>query len=53
VRIEIVVVFPAPFGPSSAKNCPDSTSKLTPSTAFTVPLRYRLTRSQTSITGAI
>src|SRR6266571_4186612 len=53
VRIEMVVVLPAPFGPSSAKNCPCSTSKLTPSTAFTVPFRYRLTRSRTSIAGAI
>src|SRR5690348_12569210 len=49
----MVVVLPAPFGPSSAKNCPCSTSKLTPSTAFTVPFRYLLTRSRTSIAGAI
>src|SRR6266581_6156319 len=53
VRIEMVVVLPAPFGPSSAKNCPCSTSKLTPSMAFEVPFRYRLTRSRTSIAGAI
>jgi hypothetical protein len=31
VRIEIVVVLPAPFGPSSAKNSPARTSKLIPS----------------------
>src|SRR6266852_3848962 len=53
VRMEIVVVLPAPFGPSSAKNWPCSTSKVTPSTAFTVPFRYRFTRSRTSIAGAI
>src|SRR5438876_4302529 len=53
VRIEIVVVFPAPLGPRRAKNCPCSTSKLTPSTAFELPFRYRFTRSRTSIAGAI
>jgi len=35
VRIEIVVVFPAPFGPRSAKSSPRATAKLIPSTAFT------------------
>jgi hypothetical protein len=35
VRIEIVVVLPAPLGPSRAKNSPSFTSKLIPSTAFT------------------
>ena len=39
VRMAMVVLLPAPFGPSSAKNCPGSTLKLTPSTAFVVPLR--------------
>ena len=34
VRIEIVVVLPAPFGPSRAKNSPPPTSKEIPSTAF-------------------
>ena len=34
VRMEIVVVFPAPFGPSSAKSSPSWTRKLIPSTAF-------------------
>jgi hypothetical protein len=34
VRIEIVVVLPAPFGPRRAKNSPASTLKLAPSTAF-------------------
>src|SRR3979409_1212964 len=53
VRIEIVVVLPAPFGPSSAKNCPCSTTNLTPSTALTAALRYRFTRSRTSIAGVM
>ncbi len=35
VSTPIVVVFPAPFGPSSPKTSPGATSKLTPSTAFT------------------
>ena len=39
VRMDIVVVLPAPFGPSSAKSSPGGTSKLTPSTAFTSALR--------------
>jgi hypothetical protein len=39
VRIEIVVVLPAPFGPSSAKNSPAPTSNEMPSTAFRVALR--------------
>ena len=34
VRIEMVVVFPAPFGPSSTKNSPGFTWKEMPSTAF-------------------
>jgi hypothetical protein len=39
VRIERVVVLPAPFGPSSAKNSPAPTSKEIPSTAFRSALR--------------
>src|SRR5437773_2885783 len=50
VRIEIVVVFPAPFGPSSTKNSPALTSKEMPSTAFRSAFLYRLTRSSTRIT---
>src|SRR5712691_3889656 len=53
VRIEIVVVLPAPSGPRRAKNSPASTSNEIPSTALTLPFRYRLTRSRTSIAGAI
>jgi len=52
VRIDSVVVLPAPFGPSSAKNSPGRTSKLIPSTAFRSALRYRLTRFSTRIAGA-
>ncbi len=33
VRIEMVVVFPAPFGPRNAKSSPGRTSKLMSSTA--------------------
>ena len=51
VRIPTVVVFPAPFGPSSPSTSPRRTAKLTPSTAFTFALRYRLIRSRTSTTG--
>src|ERR687897_1346770 len=51
VRIPTVVVFPAPFGPSSPSPSPRRTAKLTPSTAFVLALRYRLTRSRTSTTG--
>src|SRR6266849_6260572 len=53
VRIEMVVVLPAPLGPRRAKNSPGSTSNEIPSTALTLPFRYRLTRSRTSIAGAI
>ena len=34
VRMETVVVLPAPFGPSRQKSCPSGTSELTPSTAL-------------------
>ena len=36
-RISIVVVLPAPFGPSSAVTCPEATSKLTSWTAVNRP----------------
>ena len=36
-RCEISVVLPAPLGPSRPKNSPSSMSKLTPSSARTVP----------------
>jgi hypothetical protein len=36
-RISTVVVFPAPFGPRSAKTSPFSTSKLTSRTATVSP----------------
>src|SRR6266702_5585035 len=52
VRIEMVVVLPAPLGPSRAKNSPASTRRLMPSTALTFAFRYRLTRSSTSTAGA-
>src|SRR5215467_8543978 len=51
VRIEIVVVLPAPFGPRRAKNSPVSTRRLTPSTALTFAFRYRFTRSWTATAG--
>ena len=35
--VSIVVVLPAPFGPSTAVICPAAASKLTPSTAVTSP----------------
>ena len=39
VRIEIVVVLPAPLGPSSAKNSPAATANEIPSTAFCFAFR--------------
>jgi hypothetical protein len=39
VRIEIVVVLPAPLGPSNAKNSPAVTWKVMPSTALRSALR--------------
>src|SRR5256886_14014356 len=50
VRIEIVVVFPAPFGPSRTKNSPAFTWNEIPSTAFVSAFLYRLTSSSTRIT---
>ncbi len=45
--ISIVVVLPAPFGPSSAVTWPGAAVKLTPATAVKPP--YRLTRPSTSM----
>ncbi len=42
-----VVVFPAPFRPSSPKTVPRGTEKLIPATASTVP--YRFTSPSTTI----
>src|SRR6476659_5616431 len=53
VRIEMVVVFPAPFGPRNAKSSPGSTSKLTSSTAATDDFLYRLVRCWTRIMGSM
>src|SRR5207244_13643369 len=50
VRIEIMVVFPAPFGPRRTKNSPAFTWKEMPSTAFVSAILYRFTRSSTRIT---
>src|SRR3990170_8712173 len=47
--IEIVVVLPAPLGPSRPYVSPAATEKLTPSTAVRVPKRLR--RSRQSSTG--
>jgi hypothetical protein len=48
-QISIVVVFPAPFGPSSPKHSPALTSRSRPSTAFTVP--YALWRPERWVAG--
>src|SRR3954454_18319613 len=47
VRMRIVVVFPAPFGPRNPRISPDWTWKLTSSTAFRS--RYLFERCETSI----
>src|SRR3970040_2540180 len=47
--IEIVVVLPAPLGPSRPYVSPAATEKLTPSTAVREPKRLR--RSRQSSTG--
>src|SRR5580765_7073769 len=49
-QISMVVVFPAPFGPSSPKHSPALTSRWRPSTAVTS--EYRLRRSLTRRAGA-
>jgi len=46
-RTSMVVVFPAPFGPSTAATWPAGTSKLMSSTAVKQP--KRLTRCSTSM----
>src|SRR5699024_8412249 len=48
-RISIVVVFPAPFGPSSATTSPCSRVKVSPSSTSLSP--YRIRRSVTSMTA--
>ena len=53
VRIEIVVVLPAPFGPSSVKNSPARTSNEMPSTALRSAFLYRLVRPSRWITGRV
>ncbi|MGE5272577.1 MAG: hypothetical protein ACM3QU_02235 [Verrucomicrobiota bacterium] len=43
ISILIVVVFPAPFGPSSPKSSPEPISKLTPRTAsMSMPRRRKI-----------
>ena len=50
-RILTIVVFPAPFGPSSPNTVPASTSKLTPSTARTsLPNTFTSSWTSTAIT---
>ena len=46
----MVVVLPAPLGPSMPNTSPRPTVKLTPSTAWTSP--YDLRRSDTEMTGS-
>src|SRR5499427_3695693 len=48
-QISMVVVLPAPFGPSTAVTAPRPASRLSPSTAAVCP--YRLTRSRISTAG--
>src|SRR5262249_57049982 len=48
-QISMVVVLPAPFGPSTAVTAPRPARRLSPSTAAVCP--YRLTRSQISTAG--
>src|SRR5215472_16212104 len=38
---EMAVVFPAPFCPSNAKSCPERISRSNPSSATTLPHRFR------------
>jgi len=53
VRMEMVVVFPAPLGPSRAKSSPGATVNEMPSTAFVSAFLYRLTKLVTSIMGGV
>jgi hypothetical protein len=39
VNILITVVFPAPLGPNKPKTSPDSTERVSPSTAVSAPKR--------------
>src|SRR5690348_2547674 len=48
-QISMVVVLPAPFGPSTAVTAPRPARRLSPSTAAVCP--YRLTRSRISTAG--
>src|SRR5690348_4217829 len=48
-QISMVVVLPAPFGPSTAVTAPRCARRLSPSTAAVCP--YRLTRSRISTAG--
>ncbi len=53
VIMEMVVVFPAPFGPKNEKNSPSDMEKEIPSTAFLSAFLYLFFRFFTSITFAI
>src|SRR4051794_10927816 len=50
-HVSTVVVFPAPFGPSTAATVPRPTARSTPPTATLAP--YRLTRPTPSPTGCV
>ena len=50
-RIEISVVLPAPFGPSSPKNSPCATARSTPASACTVPKRRATSTTSTAFIG--
>src|SRR5258706_8010017 len=50
-RIDISVVLPAPFGPSSPKNSPSSTAMDTPSSACTRPKRRATSDTSTASIG--
>ena len=52
VSTPMVVVFPAPFGPSSPKTSAGATVNETPSTALTGDFGYRLIRSATATAGS-
>ena len=53
VRIEIVVVLPAPLGPRNANSSPGATSKLMSSTAGSSLFLYRLVRRSTRMMGSM
>ena len=50
-RMLMVVVLPAPFGPSKQNTVPASTEKLTPASAGVLPAKF-FVRLATSIAGA-